>query len=453
MIKTKLVYLFILILSFLIYIINIFFNNYNIEFNDIKNKNKIIAVIFAGRKKYLEILMVYLNYLYKNNKIHEIHFWQYTKNETDIKYLESISNIHKTSSNFTEYREIFPEINKNFFIIGIKSSKGGAYLLINNKYEIVFNVGDTKFTMLKNKITKEIKISKGRKIPKNKYLFYNIEIKNYIILIKEKNNIMDNILFKYKIEDNNFFSIKIHSEKNSENYWDYKEKKNKNYKLFDTEYRATFKNWYESYKFYLNYDFEIFLKIDDDIIYIDLNRFDEYIYFIRNNKKINITIPNLINHAVSFFYNYKYGLLPKNILETKYLNKNSSLEFYDYYTDGKQAEIIHKYFLNNKFKFINNNIESINLNGQKPSICMFGILKENFIKVYKTSEIEKIYKKKNENNQIINFEDEVYTYQLKNNYFFPKFICVHYQFGPQMKSGLTEKLINNYKKLINFTLY
>ena len=44
--------------------------------------------------------------------------------------------LHKTFSNFTEYREIFPEINKNFFIIGIKSSKGGAYLLINNKYEI-----------------------------------------------------------------------------------------------------------------------------------------------------------------------------------------------------------------------------------------------------------------------------------------------------------------------------
>ena len=84
-------------------------------------------------------------------------------------------------------------------------------------------------------------------------------------------------------------------------------------------------------------------------------------------------------------------------MDSKYLNKNSSLEFYYYYKDGKQAEIIHKYFLNNKFKFINNNIESINLNGQKPSICMFGILKENFIKVYNSSEIEKIYKEKNEN--------------------------------------------------------
>ena len=450
MIKNKLIYLFILILSFLLFIIKkLYFNSYNIEYNNTKNENKIIAVIFAGRKKYLEILMIYLNYLYKIKKIHEIHFWQYTKNEIDVKYLESISNIHKTSSDFNEYREIFPEINKNIFTIGIKYSKVGTYLLINNKYEIIFNFNNTLYTMFKNNITNEIKLSKGKKIPNNKYLFYKIQIKNYIILIKEENN----ILFKYNIEDNKFFSIKIHSEKNSENFWDYKEVKNKNYKLFDTEYRATCINWYETYKFYLDYEFEIFLKIDDDILYMDLNRFDDYINFIRNNKNINITIPNLINHAVSFFYNYKYGLLPKEILEKKYLNKNSSLNFYYYYKDGKQAEIIHKYFLNNTFKFINNNIESINLNGQKPSICMFGILKENFIKVYNSSVVGKKYKDRNKNNEIIHFDDERYTYNLTNNYLFPKFISVHYQFGPQMKSGLTEKLIDNYKKLINFTLY
>ena len=451
MLKNNLICLFVLLISFLIYIIKyIYLNNLNIEFNNtIKKKEKIIAVIFAGRKKYLEILMIYLNYLYKTNKIHEIHFWQYTKKETDIKYIESISNIHKTSSYFIEYREIFPEIDKNFFILGIKSSKGGAYLLINNKYEIIFNINNTFYTMFKNNITNEIKLSNGTKIPNNNYLFYKIEINNNILLIKEENN----ILSKFQIEDNNFFSIKIHSEKNSEIFWDYKEAKNQNYKLFDTEYRATFINWYEAYKFYLNYEYDIFLKIDDDIVYIDLNRFDEYINFIHNNKNINITIPNLINHAVSFYYNYKYGLIPKNIIKKKYLNKNSSLKFYKFFKDGKQAEKIHEYFLNNIFKFINNNIEPINLNGQKPSICMFGILKKNFINIYNSSIVGKKYKKRNKNNQIIYFQDEIYTFKLKNNYFFPKFICVHYQFGPQIKNGLSEKFIDNYKNLINFTLY
>ena len=205
-------------------------------------------------------------------------------------------------------------------------------------------------------------------------------------------------------------------------------------------------------KFYLTYEFEILLKIDDDILYIDINRFDEYINFIRNNKNINITIPNLVNHAVSFFYNYKFGLIPNNIIRKKYLGKKSPLDFYKFFRDGRQAGILHKYFLNNTYKFINNNINPINLTGQKPSICMFGILKENYIKVYNSNVVGKIYKKRNKNKQIIHFNDEKYTYRLKNNYIFPKFICVHYQFGPQMKRGLTEKLINNYKNLINFTL-
>ena len=371
------------------------------------------------------------------------------KKKGDVKYIESISNIHKTSSYFIEYRDIFPEIIKNYFIIGIMSSNGGAYLLLNNKYEIIFNINNTNNTLFKNINTNEIKLSEGIKIPNYKYLYYKIEINNYTLLIKKENL----ILFKYKIEDNNFFSIKIHSEKNSEIFWDYKEIKNKNIKLFDTDYRRTAIDWYEAYKFYLTYEFEILLKIDDDILYIDINRFDEYINFIRNNKNINVTIPNLINHAVSFFYNYKFGLIPKNIISKKYLKKKSSSGFYKFFKDGKQATLLHQYFLNNTYKFINNNINPINLNKQKPSICMFGILKENYIKVYNSNVIGKKYKRRNKNNQIIGFDDERYTYRLKNNYLFPKFICAHYQFGPQMKRGLTEKLINNYKNLINFTLY
>jgi len=452
MLKNKFIFLNIIFLSFLIYSIKNFYNkSYNIDFFDKneKNNNRIIAVIFAGRKKYLEILMIYLNYLNKINKIHEIHFWQYTKKKGDVKYIESISNIHKTSSYFIEYRDIFPEIIKNYFIIGIMSSNGGAYLLLNNKYEIIFNINNTNNTLFKNINTNEIKLSEGIKIPNYKYLYYKIEINNYTLLIKKENL----ILFKYKIKDNNFFSIKIHSEKNSEIFWDYKEIKNKNIKLFDTDYRRTAIDWYEAYKFYLTYEFEILLKIDDDILYIDINRFDEYINFIRNNKNINVTIPNLINHAVSFFYNYKFGLIPKNIISKKYLKKKSSSGFYKFFKDGKQATLLHQYFLNNTYKFINNNINPINLNKQKPSICMFGILKENYIKVYNSNVIGKKYKRRNKNNQIIGFDDERYTYRLKNNYLFPKFICAHYQFGPQMKRGLTEKLINNYKNLINSTLY
>ena len=427
-------FIFVLLLSFLFY-----FKKY---FNYDKKTNKVIAIIFAGRKKYLEILMIYLNYLYNNNKIHEIHFWQFTNNKIDVNYLESISNIHKTSSSFLEYRKIFPKIyNNKSFTIGIKSTKGGACLLLNDKYEIIFNINNSNYSKFKDILKNKTLKSLGLKIPNKEYLFYNIEIIEQILLIKENNN----ILFQYKIEDKIFSSIKIHSENNSENYWNYKETKNKNFKLFDTEYRAPCKNWYEPYIYYLSYQYEILLKIDDDILFIDVNKFDEFINFIRNNKNINVTIPNLINHPVSLFYNNKYGLIPNAILNKKYINKNNSLEVYNYYLDAKQAEIIHKYFLNNINTFINNNITPINLNNQKPNICMFGIKKENFIKVYNSSIIGKLYKKRNSNNQIILFNDEEYTYKLNNNYLYPKFICVHYQFSKQIENGLTETLITDYK--------
>ena len=61
-------------------------------------------------------------------------------------------------------------------------------------------------------------------------------------------------------------TIRIKSLSNSETFWDYKEVKNKNIKLYDTIHRAR-GGWYEMFKYYLDYDFDILLKMDDDIVY------------------------------------------------------------------------------------------------------------------------------------------------------------------------------------------
>ena len=53
-------------------------------------KYNVIFTIFAGRKKYMEILNVYLNKLLKKNSIHEVHFWSFTENTEDIDYMKSL---------------------------------------------------------------------------------------------------------------------------------------------------------------------------------------------------------------------------------------------------------------------------------------------------------------------------------------------------------------------------
>ena len=180
------------------------------------------------------------------------------------------------------------------------------------------------------------------------------------------------------------------------------------------------------------------------ITFIDINRFDEFIDYIKLSKK-NITLPNLVNHAVSVYFNNKYGLLPNNILDQKYLNKSSPLGIYNYFTDGKQSVKIHEYFLDNVNKFINNNMKPEQLNGQKQSICMFGITKESFNNVYSP---QAIWKSSNAPNNLF-FKDEPYTYKLLNNYIYPRFVCVHFAFGPQRTSGLNETYLERYGNLAN----
>ena len=66
---------------------------------------------------------------------------------------------------------------------------------------------------------------------------------------------------------------------------DYEERINKGLKLYDSDYKS-YHHWYEAYKFYLDYDFDRLLKIDDDITFIDTNRFYEFIDYIISFQKI-----------------------------------------------------------------------------------------------------------------------------------------------------------------------
>ncbi len=411
----------------------------NILYNS-KNKDKIIVIIFAGRKKYIEILLKYLQYLKNNKKIDEIHFWQFTNQKDDVEYFNSISNIHKTSRNFLEYKNIYPLIENNTFIIKIKSVSGSGLLLINNMYELIINIGTTteNYLIFNNSNTSYYK---KLNYERSEYKFI-FKINNNKLLIKVQNR----LLISSFINENCFNSIKIKSSNNSDIIWDYEESKNKGYKLFDTTFRIR-GHWYEVYKFYLDFEFNILIKLDDDICFIDINRFDDFIKFINRFKK-NVTIPNLVNHAVSVFYNNKYGLIPDYILNENYRKKNSSINIFNYFLDGKQAYKVHSYFINNINKFINNNLEPKKLNGERPSICMFGITKESYNKVYNQ---KFVYKNGIENKDFL-FNDEVYTFNLLNNYYYPKFVCIHYSFSPQRKNGLDEMLLEKYNKIANYYL-
>jgi hypothetical protein len=52
--------------------------------------NRVLFTIFAGRKRYLSILKLYLDSLLKLNTITEVHLWDYCIDKEDSEYLNSV---------------------------------------------------------------------------------------------------------------------------------------------------------------------------------------------------------------------------------------------------------------------------------------------------------------------------------------------------------------------------
>lgn len=53
--------------------------------------NRVYFTIFAGRKRYLECLKLYLDKLLKENIVTEVHLWDYVRDPSDSIYIQELS--------------------------------------------------------------------------------------------------------------------------------------------------------------------------------------------------------------------------------------------------------------------------------------------------------------------------------------------------------------------------
>ena len=95
--------------------------------------DKTILTIFAGREQNLNILYKYLQKALELNIIHEVHFWNNTRNVSDEEYLKTISNLKRTSScGDGNYVLITPLIINNSFELNVKASNDIHIKITNN---------------------------------------------------------------------------------------------------------------------------------------------------------------------------------------------------------------------------------------------------------------------------------------------------------------------------------
>jgi hypothetical protein len=213
----------------------------------------------------------------------------------------------------------------------------------------------------------------------------------------------------------------------------YNTTQNKSFYFMDT----CEKSWKNYYSYYNDKQFEndIIIKCDDDIVFIDLYKLPKFIDFTKNND-YDLVFANTINNGVSaYFQQNKYSLIPKELMHLEYPPNGLCGSLW---ANGKKAENLHNYFIANYAKFIDYeyNGEIIPIN-TRFSINFFAYKGKNWHKIKDC------------------FGDDEYNLTVdyvrnKNfkNILYSDFYVSHLSFYKQNETGInSNKLIDNYNEL------
>tara|TARA_R110002167_G_C12645298_1_gene648714 strand:- start:768 stop:1628 length:861 start_codon:yes stop_codon:yes gene_type:complete len=144
------------------------------------------------------------------------------------------------------------------------------------------------------------------------------------------------------------------------------------------------KNWDESYHYYRDTlrESDKVIKCDDDIVYIDIESFGDWVNCIEDGK---FYYPNIVNNDVCAYLQQKIGvhnLFDYDVDYDTFKNKKTSTPLtgwgkFAWFRSSKKANKIHKLFLKNKDKFILKKIPYETYNS-RISINMFGCTGQTF---------------------------------------------------------------------------
>ena len=394
-----------------------------------------IISIFSGRKANIEILKKYLTKALELNIIHEVHFWNNTRNNSDDEYLKTISNLKRSSSAADgRYISIDPLIVNNSFELSVKAPNDIHIKLSNfyTEYEIVLGGwGNTKSVIRENNQEMQNLVQNNIADRNNHHTFQVSICNNNLTIFKNNNPIMSQ-----PIQPN--FEMKQISFKtgfNSVGDLCYTTTKNKGFYFMDT----CEKSWKNYYNHYTDSKFnnDIIIKCDDDIVFIDLLKLPNFIDFVKNNE-YDLVFANTINNGVAaYFQQNKYNLIPPELMTLEYPAGGFCGTLWE---NGKKAETLHNYFIENYKKFVNYPYDKeIILIHTRFSINFFGYKGKNWHK------IKDCYGDDERTLTVDYVEGKNF-----NNVLYSDFFVSHLSFFRQIETGINSNdLVQKYDKFYN----
>jgi len=306
-----------------------------------------ILTVFADRKKNVQILKKYLDRLLEQKLVKEVHLWNYTRNEEDKAYLKSISNLKRTSSiSAGEYVDIFPVTRDSFTIRACGKNDFHINIVVRlsplvdaiTTYEIIIGAYENTRSIIRRNGF-EVCSLEGRAIFS--------EMNDYTVHLNRLGvSLNGNLIMSTDLAVKNITNIMCKSGYGSSCVLDYETTQNNGFYYMDT-CEMTRKNYYEYYTY--GYKNEVILKCED-IVFMDVSKFKEYIEYIKNTDN-DLVFANTINEI----YNFQEDLIPRDL-------------------DG-----LHHYFIDNYETFLR--LDCPNKIDNRVSANFFGVRGENWYKI------------------------------------------------------------------------
>jgi hypothetical protein len=371
---------------------------------------KNIVSVFAGRRPTLEILLSYLRKAIEQKIIDEVHLWNYTKNNDDALFLRTISNIKRTSSQSNDYTQASINVIKNSITFRVRASND-IHILLSDKYEIVLGGwGNTRSCVRIWGENREIYAIDQSGIAENDcFIEFRIAIYNRFLFVY-KNEVL--LMIKELPEHLDIHKVSFKTGFGSVGMFEYETTDNNGFFLMNP-CETGYKDYYHHYTS-KEYENDIIMKCDDDIVFIDLRKLPKFIEYVKNTE-YDLVFAN--NGVSAYFQQNRDGLFPKEQFDE---------------LCGKKTTHLHEYFIEHFLEYDYGN-EVIPITNRY-SVNFFG---------YRGKDCHKIN----------GDGDDVYDLTLGNtqhgrNVVFPDFYVSHLSFYDENHTGIDlDSLIEKYNQL------
>jgi hypothetical protein len=126
-----------------------------------------------------------------------------------------------------------------------------------------------------------------------------------------------------------------------------------------------------------DYAGDVFLKCDDDIVFVDLDGLRRFIAFRRANPHYFMLSANVVNNGVCAFFQQQRGVFPSGLLELEMPPNGFCGSLWD---SGRKAEILHDRFLQDPARFQETVPEITEWNARQ-SINFIALLGADFVHI------------------------------------------------------------------------